>query len=58
MRFPGSLGTSLLPSYWVVCDGCGGVVVSENSLFPERCHEGWRMPADCDETVIERIIKE
>lgn len=44
--------------FWVVCRGCGALIMTEEKLFPDRCHVGWKMPADCDEALVERIMKE
>lgn len=45
-------------TFWVRCRGCGAEVTTTADLFPGRCHEGWRMPSDCNETVVERIMEE
>jgi len=58
--WPDALGPSETESetVWVRCSGCGAEVVTTKDLFPDRCHEGWDMPVDCDETVVERIMEE
>lgn len=45
-------------TFWVRCDGCGALVVTDHESFPGRCHDGWRMPADCEVAVVERIMEE
>jgi hypothetical protein len=32
--------------------------VTDGAHFPGACHEGWRMPADCEVTMVEQIMEE
>jgi len=47
-----------VPTFWVRCTGCGATVVTDGTHFPGACHEGWRMPEDCEVTVVEQIMEE
>jgi hypothetical protein len=42
---------------WARCSGCGAEVTTLIKDI-EKAHIGWKMPEDCDETVIERIMDE
>lgn len=55
LRFPSRPPS---PYFWVVCDGCEATLVTDESKFPGSCHVGWKIPEDCEETVIERIMVE
>ena len=47
-----------IPTFWVRCGGCGAMVVTDEAHFPGECHDGWRMPADCEVTMVEQIMEE
>jgi len=52
------MGDFGVDAFWVTCRGCNALVMTEKKLFPDRCHVGWKMPEDCDEALVERIMKE
>ena len=52
---PDDVGES---SFFVRCMGCGAYIMTDMNRWPNRCHEGWRMSADCDETIVQRIMEE
>lgn len=56
-RAPGE-GTFKNPDlFWVRCDGCGSIVVTETKLFPDWCHDGWAIDEDCRETVVRDVME-
>lgn len=44
-------------TFWVRCRGCGATLVTREDLFPDRCHEGWKIDEDCNVTVVRDVME-
>jgi len=43
---------------WVKCSGCGAELTTSTLKNIQESHIGWKIPEDCDETIVERIMDE
>jgi hypothetical protein len=51
--------TKRMPVLWVRCKNCNAeLTTTEDIIKAGTVHEGWSIPEDCDETVIELIMRE